>query len=60
MQEFPLGQEDVFDLLKEIDPSGAAEKVDYTPPEHIELFFTDYGIFTPSAITEELTQFFAN
>ena len=54
MQEFPLGQEDVFDLLNEYD-AGASSRIDYTPPEHIELFFTDYGIFTPSAITEELT-----
>ena len=35
-------------------------RVDYTPPEHIELFFTDIGIFTPSGISDELTQFFHN
>jgi translation initiation factor 2B subunit (eIF-2B alpha/beta/delta family) len=30
-------------------------KVDYTPPEHLDLFFTDMGIFTPSGISDELT-----
>jgi translation initiation factor 2B subunit (eIF-2B alpha/beta/delta family) len=35
-------------------------KVDYTPPENIALFFTDMGIFTPSGISDELTQFFNN
>jgi len=29
-------------------------KVDYTPPEHIDLFFTDLGIFTSSGIADEL------
>jgi len=29
-------------------------EVDYTPPEYITLLFTDIGIFTPSAVSDEL------
>ncbi|KRX03546.1 Histone-fold [Pseudocohnilembus persalinus] len=32
--------------------------VDYTPPELITLLFTDVGIFTPSAVSDELIQTF--
>jgi len=31
---------------------------DYTPPELITLIFTDIGIFTPSAVSDELIQIF--
>jgi translation initiation factor eIF-2B subunit alpha len=34
-------------------------QIDYTPPEYITLLFTDIGIFTPSAVSDELIQFFA-
>ena len=60
MQEFPLGQEDVFDLLEEVDPESLSQNIDYTPPEQVELFFTDLGIYTSSGISDELTQFFSN
>jgi translation initiation factor 2B subunit (eIF-2B alpha/beta/delta family) len=63
MQEFPLGQEDVYDLIDEIDPQQEGkheQNIDYTPPEHVELFFTDLGIYTSSGISDELTQFFSN
>ena len=33
--------------------------VDYTPPEYISLMFTSIGIFTPSAVTDELIEFFS-
>jgi translation initiation factor eIF-2B subunit alpha len=33
---------------------------DYTPPEFITLLFTDIGIFTPSAVSDELIQMFYN
>lgn len=33
---------------------------DFTPPEFITLFFTDKGIFTPSAICDEIIQLFYN
>jgi len=34
-------------------------EVDYTPPECISLLFTSFGIFTPSAVSDELIKFFA-
>ena len=34
--------------------------VDYTPPNYITLLFTDFGIFTPSAVRDELIQFYGN
>lgn len=33
--------------------------VDYTPPEYINLMFTSIGIFTPSAVSDELIEFFS-
>ncbi len=32
--------------------------VDYTPPEYISALFTDIGIFTPAAVSDELIKFF--
>ena len=34
--------------------------IDYTPPEFINMFITDIGIMTPSAISDELIQLFYN
>ena len=33
-------------------------KVDYTPPQHLDLFFTDRGISSPSAIAGQILDFF--
>ena len=58
---FPLGQDDVAEMIETQEGKDTFHmKVDYTPPEHLNLFFTDMGIFTASAISDELTQFFAN
>ena len=57
---FPLTQDDVYEMLEETTGKDSHQKVDYTPPENIALFFTDMGIFTPSGISDELTQFFNN
>ena len=60
-EEFPLNQEDVQEMLEAKAGKDIFQTlVDYTPPEHLDLFFTDMGIYTPSAISDELTQFFAN
>lgn len=32
--------------------------VDYTPPEYISELFTDLGIFTPAAVSDELIKYF--
>jgi translation initiation factor eIF-2B subunit alpha len=54
-EDFPLGQEDVNEILQKKEGMDFLEmKVDYTPPEHIDLFFTDLGIFTSSGIADEL------
>lgn len=31
---------------------------DYTPPEYINLLFTDLGILTPSAVSDELIKLY--
>lgn len=31
---------------------------DYTPPEYISEFFTDIGIYTPPAVSDEIITFF--
>ena len=47
-------------MLKKEGKDFFKTKVDYTPPEHLDLFFTDMGIYTSSGISDELTQFFSN
>ena len=32
--------------------------VDYTPPQYISLLFTDLGILTPSAVSDELIKLY--
>jgi translation initiation factor eIF-2B subunit alpha len=32
--------------------------VDYTPPEYIKLLFTDLGILTPAAVSDELIKLY--
>jgi translation initiation factor eIF-2B subunit alpha len=32
--------------------------VDYTPPSYITLLFTDLGILTPSAVSDELIKLY--
>ena len=44
---FPLGQRD----LPNAD-------VDYTPPDFIELLFTDLGVLTPAAVSDELIRLY--
>ena len=34
--------------------------VDYTPPAYISLLFTDFGVLTPSGVSDELIQFYNN
>jgi translation initiation factor eIF-2B subunit alpha len=57
MQYFPLGQDDVLDMLEGIESKSKKinkedMRVDYTPPQHLDLFFTDKGIFTTSSISD--------
>lgn len=32
--------------------------VDYTPPEYLNLLFTDLGILTPTAVSDELIKLY--
>ncbi|CAD8150323.1 unnamed protein product [Paramecium octaurelia] len=69
---FPLSQKDLSDSIRysQEEPQ-FSEKLklpenldlinplcDYTPPDLITLLFTDVGVFTPSAVSEELIQIF--
>ncbi|KAL4431553.1 hypothetical protein ABPG74_017258 [Tetrahymena malaccensis] len=72
---FPLSQKDLpegvknsqdFDVvgdtygLKKENINILNPVCDYTPPNLITLLFTDVGIFTPSAVSDELIQIFNN
>jgi len=45
---------------KENDLDYKFGQCDFTPPEFITFLFTDIGIFTPSAVSDELIQMFYN
>ena len=64
---FPLNQKDVPDCFKypasvlkndKKDISKEHPLVDYTPPEYIDLMFTDLGVLTPSAVSDELIKLY--
>ncbi|CAH2085653.1 unnamed protein product [Euphydryas editha] len=62
---YPLNQRDVpneFKYLSNVLSSGDLSKqhplVDYTPPAYITLLFTDLGILTPSAVSDELIKLY--
>ena len=70
---FPLQQSDIHTILDDYDsndqpkesmPSNHSSEdlskvnIDYTPPEYISCLFTDIGIFTPAAVSDELIKFF--
>ncbi|XP_055056350.1 translation initiation factor eIF2B subunit alpha [Paramisgurnus dabryanus] len=63
---FPLNQEDVPDrfkykadiLKKGKDLNQEHPMIDYTPPSLITLLFTDLGVLTPSAVSDELIKLY--
>lgn len=63
---FPLNQHDVPNKFKyhastlrsTSDLSKEHPLVDYTPPSYITLLFTDLGVLTPSAISDELIKLY--
>jgi translation initiation factor eIF-2B subunit alpha len=58
---FPLDQSDVPQHSSSNDKKYNEQILaDYTSPEFITLLFTDLGIFTPSAVSDELIQMFNN
>jgi translation initiation factor eIF-2B subunit alpha len=61
---YPLDQSDIPKTENKYDAGNNLEYLynycDYTAPEFITLLFTDIGIFTPSAVSDELIQMFYN
>ncbi|XP_017140959.1 translation initiation factor eIF-2B subunit alpha [Drosophila miranda] len=60
---YPLNQRDLPDEYKYSrkhlnDVSKVHPLVDYTPPVYITLLFTDLGILTPSAVSDELIKLY--
>ncbi|EAT33465.1 AAEL010251-PA [Aedes aegypti] len=60
---YPLNQRDLPNDYKYSKPSlsdisKAHPLVDYTPPVYITLLFTDLGILTPSAVSDELIKLY--
>ena len=42
-----------------VDSSAEAHpRIDYTPPHYITLLFTDLGVLTPSAVSDELIKLY--
>lgn len=63
---YPLGQDSLPAERAHVDfgpltPRGVKVDVpsrDYTPPKHIALLFTDLGVLTPAAVSDELIQLY--
>ncbi|CAA7395595.1 unnamed protein product [Spirodela intermedia] len=63
---YPLDQKDLAPALRPIDfgvavPAGAEVETtarDYTPPQYLTLLFTDLGVLTPSAVSDELIKLY--
>ncbi|KAF5305506.1 hypothetical protein FQA39_LY01597 [Lamprigera yunnana] len=61
---FPLGQSDLpheykySPQMRKNDLTKQHPRVDYTPPALITLLFTDLGILTPSAVSDELIKLY--
>lgn len=64
LKMYPLDQSDIPQTVNKYNAETTIEQEynynDYTPPEFITLLFTDIGIFTPSAVSDELIQMFYN
>ena len=59
---FPLNQKDLPEALAApaCSETGAeAPACDYTPPQYIKLLFTDLGVLTPAAVSDELIRLYS-
>jgi len=45
-------------LTGDVDLTQEHPMVDYTPPAYLTLLFTDLGILTPSAVSDELIKLY--
>lgn len=57
-QNASLFQYSASTLAQEKDLSKVHPLVDYTPPSYLTLLFTDLGILTPSAVSDELIKLY--
>eukprot|EP00607_Mallomonas_marina_P009076 CAMPEP_0182419340 /NCGR_PEP_ID=MMETSP1167-20130531/3788_1 /TAXON_ID=2988 /ORGANISM="Mallomonas Sp, Strain CCMP3275" /LENGTH=108 /DNA_ID=CAMNT_0024594185 /DNA_START=669 /DNA_END=992 /DNA_ORIENTATION=+ len=59
---YPLSQRDVTDLClcpsSPVSSSVTPPQIDYTPAEYLSLLFTDIGVLTPAAVSEELIRLY--
>ena len=61
LREYPLKQKDIpnkFKYKSNDDDDDHHPMTDYTPPSYITLLFTDLGILTPSAVSDELIKLY--
>ena len=58
---FPINQAEILSLEGtnlDGDNTFSNPKSDFTPPEYITLLFTDLGVLTPSAVSDELIKLY--
>ncbi|XP_065893570.1 translation initiation factor eIF2B subunit alpha-like [Dysidea avara] len=58
---YPLNQQDLPNDEKYDDSTSGPDDhptIDYTPPQYISLLFTDLGVLTPSAVSDELIKLY--
>ncbi|XP_002160193.1 translation initiation factor eIF2B subunit alpha [Hydra vulgaris] len=55
---YPLKQKDISNIFKYKSNEDGHPMTDYTPPSYITLLFTDLGILTPSAVSDELIKLY--
>ena len=61
MKLYVLEKNDIVpQLSKYINDDDNKVTYDFTPPEYITLFFTDNGILTPTAVSDQLILMFYN
>lgn len=58
LREYPLKQKEVPNKSKYFNGDIGHPLVDYTPPSYIALLFTDLGVLTPSAVSDELIKLY--
>jgi len=58
VREYPLRQKEVTNKYKYMHVNQGHPLVDYTPPGYIALLFTDLGVLTPSAVSDELIKLY--
>ncbi|XP_066928406.1 translation initiation factor eIF2B subunit alpha-like [Clytia hemisphaerica] len=59
LREYPLKQTEVSNKYKYFkNCENGHPSVDYTPPSYIALLFTDLGVLTPSAVSDELIKLY--